>query len=72
VANVCSESYKPWRWILLVTAFLLIDGFFQARPQLLVGAALLGLTWLHFVTSVAIEMSDILQIPIFTIAPSKT
>lgn len=72
VANVCSESYKPWRWIFLVTVFLLIDRFFQARPQLLVGAALLGLTWLHFVTSVTIEMSDILQIPIFTIAPSKT
>eukprot|EP00438_Fugacium_kawagutii_P006240 Skav208389 [mRNA] locus=scaffold3508:218260:225878:+ [translate_table: standard] len=65
LSNVCSETYKPWRWILLVAMSFVLDLLVQMQPQLLFGAALLGFTWLHLVIAVTIEMADILQVPIF-------
>lgn len=48
-----------------------LDLLVQMQPQLLIGAVLLGFTWLHLVTAVAIEMADILQVPIFAVPQSK-
>lgn len=48
-----------------------LDLLVQMQPQLVIGAVLLGFTWLHLVTAVAIEMAEILQVPIFAVPQPK-
>ena len=72
LAHVCGEPYRPWRlspFILgsLVAGWLAsgIGSMFQ------IAVAVLAIAWLHLQVSVVKEMSDVLQIPIFTLDDPK-
>ncbi|CAE7838232.1 AAPT2 [Symbiodinium sp. CCMP2592] len=74
LAHVCGEAYRPWLLSPLILGSLIAGWLASGIGSMFqIAVAVLAIAWLHLQVCVVKEMSDVLQIPIFTLDdPKKT